>query len=315
MISENLIEIKNLKKHFYIDRKMVLKAVDGISFNIKKGETFGLIGESGCGKTTCGRTILGLYKATSGEVFMDGTDIQKLHNRDKKNFAKKCQIIFQDTYSSLNPRITLRDIIGEGIDIHNIYRGNEREEKINRILEITGLDKAYGSMFPHEFSGGQRQRIVIARALSVEPEFIVCDEPVSSLDVSMQAQIINLLVKLQKELGLTYLFISHDLSVIRYISHRVGVMYLGHIVELGDKEDIYENPMHPYTKAMLSAIPNINKEAGHKVMLKGELETPINPKPGCRFANRCIHSKEICYTETPELKKKTNSHFVACHLY
>lgn len=315
-MSENLIEVKHLKKYFYLDGKMVLKAVDDISFNIKKGETFGLIGESGCGKTTCARTILGLYKATSGEMFMNGADIQRLHSKDKKAFAKRCQIIFQDTYSSLNPRITLKEIIGEGMDIHNLYMGTSREDKINNILEMTGISKAHGSRFPHEFSGGQRQRIVIARALSVEPEFIVCDEPVSSLDVSMQAQIINLLTKLQNEMGLTYLFISHDLSVVRHICDRVGVMYLGHIVELGNRSDVYENPLHPYTKALLSAIPNINnKVVGERIMLKGELESPINPKPGCRFANRCMQSKEICFEETPKLKEKTMDHFVACHLY
>jgi oligopeptide transport system ATP-binding protein len=245
--SEVLIEVKNLKKYFKAGRKATVKAVDDISFNIKRGETLGLVGESGCGKTTCGKTVLGLYGATGGEVIFDGINVHTLKSKEKKEFRKRAQIIFQDPYSSLNPRMTVEDIIGEGIDIHDLYRGKDRKEKIFELLETVGLNKEHASRFPHEFSGGQRQRIGIARALAIEPEFIVCDEPISALDVSIQAQVVNLLVELQKEKKLTYLFIAHDLSMVKYISDRVGVMYLGHLVELAESEELYRNPLHPYT--------------------------------------------------------------------
>ena len=254
MTNEVLFEIKNLKKYFNIG-DIVLRAVDDVSFNIHKGETFGLVGESGSGKTTVGRTIMGLYKPTSGQVLMNGADIHKLKGKDQKDFHRKVQMIFQDPYASLDPRMTVGDIIGEGIDIHNLYSGEKRLERIYQLLEMVGLNQEHASRFPHEFSGGQRQRIGIARALAIEPEFIVCDEPISALDVSIQAQVVNLLIKLQKELKLTYLFIAHDLSMVKHISDRVGVMYLGHMVEVARSEDLYRNPVHPYTKSLLSAIP------------------------------------------------------------
>jgi len=295
-----------------------LKAVDDVNFEIYKGETLGLVGESGCGKTTCGRTIMGLYDVTGGSVMYDtSTDISKLRKGEKKKFARKAQIIFQDPYASLNPRMTVGDIIGEGIDIHNLYTGKERRKKIYEVIELVGLNIEHASRFPHEFSGGQRQRIGIARALAVEPEFIVCDEPISALDVSIQAQIVNLLIKLQNELGLTYLFIAHDLSMVKHISDRVGVMYLGNMVELTDSDELYSNPLHPYTQALLSAIPipdpKVSKEK-HRIHLEGEIPSPINPKPGCRFASRCKYAEGKCKKETPELVEINEGHFVACHL-
>lgn len=315
---EILIDVKNLKKYFRVGPKAYLKAVDDISLEIYKGETLGLVGESGCGKTTCGRTIMGLYKATDGEVFYDEEfDITKLSSKEKRNMAKKIQIIFQDPYASLNPRMTVQEIIGEGIDIHGIYIGKEKEEKIYELLELVGLNKEHATRFPHEFSGGQRQRIGIARALAVEPEFIVCDEPISALDVSIQAQIVNLLIKLQEELNLTYLFIAHDLSMVRHISDRVGVMYLGKIVEISKSEELYENPIHPYTQALLSAIPIPDPKASEekrRIQIKGEIPSPINTKEGCRFAGRCRHACDRCFKETPELVEVEDGHFVACHL-
>lgn len=317
-MSENLIEVKNLKKYFKVGKNATLKAVDDVSFNIKKGETLGLVGESGCGKTTCGRTVMGLYSATDGEVLFDGVDIHKLNPHEKKKFTRRAQIIFQDPYASLNPRMTVGDIIGEGIDIHNIYSGQERTDRIYKLLELVGLNKEHASRFPHEFSGGQRQRIGIARALAIEPDFIVCDEPISALDVSIQAQIVNLLIKLQKELGLTYLFIAHDLSMVKHISDRVGVMYLGTMVELASSHNLYEKPLHPYTQALLSAIPIPDPETERnrqRIMLEGEVPSPINPKPGCRFAARCRYAKPICHEAQPEFKEVEKDHFVACHLF
>ncbi|MCY6482774.1 ATP-binding cassette domain-containing protein [Clostridium aestuarii] len=315
--NEILIEVKNLKKHFKVGKNALLKAVDDVSFSIKKGETLGLVGESGCGKTTCGRTVLGLYSATDGEVLFEGTDIHKLKGKDKKEFTKKAQIIFQDPYASLNPRMTVGDIVSEGMDIHGLYTGKERTEKIYKLLELVGLNKEHASRFPHEFSGGQRQRIGIARALAVEPEFIVCDEPISALDVSIQAQVVNLLIDLQEKLGLTYLFIAHDLSMVKHISDRVGVMYLGNMVELAASGELYDNPLHPYTKALLSAIPvpdpDIEKRKS-RIMLEGEVPSPINPKPGCKFVARCKYAKSICNQQRPELREVKKGHFVACHL-
>ncbi len=315
---EALIKVRNLKKHFKVGRGAILKAVDGVSFDIYKGETLGLVGESGCGKTTCGKTVVGLYNKTDGEVFLNGINIHGLNKKEKKDFTRKAQIIFQDPYSSLNPRMTVGDIIGEGIEIHNFY-DNEKEktERIYSLLEMVGLNKEHASRFPHEFSGGQRQRIGIARALAIEPDFIVCDEPISALDVSIQAQVVNLLIKLQEELGLTYLFIAHDLAMVRHISDRVGVMYLGNLVELSESEELYDNPLHPYTKALMSAIPipDPERERNKKIIdVEGEVPSPINPKPGCRFADRCSYSKNICTRETPELKKVKEGHFVACHI-
>ncbi len=315
---EVLIEVKNLKKYFNVGKNATLKAVDDVSFHIYKGETLGLVGESGCGKTTCGRTVMGLYGATGGEILFDGHDVSKLSKSEKKEFTRRAQIIFQDPYASLNPRMTVGDIVGEGIDIHGLYKGKERQEKIYELLGLVGLNKEHASRFPHEFSGGQRQRIGIARALAIEPDFIVCDEPISALDVSIQAQVVNLLIKLQNELGLTYLFIAHDLSMVKHISDRVGVMYLGTMVELASSHDLYEKPLHPYTQALLSAIPvpDIDVAKNKKrIPLEGEVPSPINPKPGCRFAPRCRYAKPECSERNPEFKEIEPNHFVACHLF
>ena len=312
-----LIEVKDLKKHFKVGKDAVLKEVDGIDFKIYKGETLGLVGESGCGKTTCGKTVMGLYPPTSGEIIFDGIKVNELKGKEKKDFTRKAQIIFQDPYSSLDPRMTVGDIIGEGIDIHGLYTGQERTNKIYELLETIGLTAEHANRFPHEFSGGQRQRIGIARALAIEPEFIVCDEPISALDVSIQAQIINLLIKLQKERGLTYLFIAHDLSMVKHISDRVGVMYLGKMVEMAPSYELYTNPKHPYTEALMSAIPLPDPETEKtkkRINIEGEIPSPINPKPGCRFASRCRYATDKCRQETPELKEIAPEHFVACHL-
>ena len=315
---EVLVEVDNLKKYFKVGKNSILKAVDDVSFKIKQGETLGLVGESGCGKTTCGRTVLGMYSATGGRVLFEGKDVHKLSGQKKKDFTKDAQIIFQDPYASLNPRMTVGEIIGEGIDIHNLYHGKERNDRIYELLSMIGLTKEHANRFPHEFSGGQRQRIGIARALAIEPKFIVCDEPISALDVSIQAQIVNLLIKLQKDLGLTYLFIAHDLAMVKHISDRVAVMYLGCMEELAESYELYRNPLHPYTKALLSAIPipdpKIEKQR-QRIMLEGEVPSPINPKPGCRFRGRCKYAKPICSEEMPELREIEKNHFVACHLY
>lgn len=313
-----LIEVRNLKKYFNVGSNTILKAVDDVSFTIRKGETLGLVGESGCGKTTCGRTVLGLYDATSGEVNYKSVNIQNLSGKGKKEFTKKAQIIFQDPYASLNPRMTVGDIIAEGIDIHELYKGDERIKKIYEMLDRVGLNREHASRFPHEFSGGQRQRIGIARALAIEPEFIVCDEPISALDVSIQAQIVNLLIKLQKEMGLTYLFIAHDLSMVKHISDRVGVMYLGTMVEFASSHELYEKPLHPYTQALLSTIPIPDPEiekTRERIKLEGEIPSPINPKPGCRFTARCKYAKPICKEIRPGFKEVGKNHFVSCHLF
>jgi len=313
-----LVEVKDLKKHFKVGRKKMLKAVDGVSFNIMHGETLGLVGESGCGKTTCGRTIMGLYEATDGQVTFKGQSVHGRKAKEKLELTKKMQIIFQDPYASLNPRMTVGDIICEGIDIHDMYRGEKRTKRMHELLDLVGLNHEHASRFPHEFSGGQRQRIGIARALAIEPEFIVCDEPISALDVSIQAQVVNLLIQLQEQLGLTYLFIAHDLSMVKHISDRVGVMYLGHMVELTGSESLYMKPLHPYTQALLSAIPEPDpdySQSKERIQLDGEIPSPINPTDGCRFASRCSRVKEECHTETPLIKEVETDHFVACHLY
>ena len=271
---------------------------------------------SGCGKTTLGRTILGLYNKTGGQVIFDGMDVHKANKKERKNFKKRAQIILQDPYASLNPRMTVGDIVGEGIDAQGLYRGKEKTEKIFDLLSLVGLSKEHASRFPHEFSGGQRQRIGIARTLAVNPEFIVCDEPISALDVSIQAQIVNLLEELQEKLDLTYLFIAHDLSMVRYISDRVGVMYLGNLVELAGSDELYDNPLHPYTEALMSAIPTIDIDdpmRKRRIKMAGEIPSPINPKPGCRFYNRCKYAEEICSRKIPEFKEVRKDHFVACH--
>lgn len=312
-----LLEVKNMKKYFKVGHNAILKAVDDISFKIHEGETLGLVGESGCGKSTTGRTIIRLYDATDGEVIYDGMDVHTLNRAELKDFTRHAQMIFQDPYASLNPRMTVGDIVGEGIDIHGIYKSKDRQKRIYELLELVGLNKEHASRFPHEFSGGQRQRIGIARSLAIEPKFIVCDEPISALDVSIQAQVVNLLIDLQQKLGLTYLFIAHDLSMVKHISDRIAVMYLGAIVELASSEDLYEEPLHPYTKALLSAVPipdpTIEKER-QRIILEGDVPSPINPPGGCKFQARCELCQDICREKRPDLREVRPDHFVACHM-
>ncbi|MBD8047587.1 MULTISPECIES: ABC transporter ATP-binding protein [Clostridium] len=314
-----IMEVKNLKKYFKVGKNAVLKAVDDVSFDIYEGETIGLVGESGCGKTTCGRTCTGMYNKTDGSVIYKGKDVHKLSGKEKRLFAKEVQIIFQDPYASLNPRMTVGDIIAEGIDIHGLAaNSNERTERVNELLSLVGLNKEHANRFVHEFSGGQRQRIGIARALAVEPKFIMCDEPISALDVSIQAQVVNLLKRLQREMGLTYLFIAHDLAMVKHISNRVAVMYLGAVVEFTASKELYKNPVHPYTQALLSAIPipdPLVERSRERIMLEGDVPSPINPPQGCKFAKRCKYAKEICGNEAPKLKEVAPGHLVACHLY
>lgn len=313
-----LIEVKDLSKHFNVGRNLVLKAVDDVTFNIYKGETFGVVGESGCGKTTCGRTVLGMYDATKGQVLYEGKDIHSMNKKERFDFKKKAQYIFQDPYASLDPRMTIGSIIAEGMDVHFKMTEEERQNKIDRLLNIVGLNKEHGARFPHELSGGQRQRVGIARSLAVEPEFIVCDEPISALDVSIQAQIVNLLNKLQNEMGLTYMFISHDLSMVKHISDRIAVMYLGSVAELAQADMIYEDSLHPYTQALISAIPVPDPHVGRqnkRIRIEGEVPSPINVPPGCKFADRCPKCMDICRKENPRLREVKPEHFVACHLY
>ena len=311
-----LVKVENLCKYFQVGRNATLKAVDNVSFEINKGETVSLVGESGCGKSTTGRTVIKLYEPTSGKVYYDGEDITKYNKAQKKEFTKKVQMIFQNPYASLNPRMTVKEIVGEGLKQQGVPSA-EIEAKVEELLKVVGLNKDHMSRFPHEFSGGQRQRIGIARALSVDPEFIICDEPISALDVSIQAQVINMLKELQEEKGLTYLFIAHDLSVVKYISDRVVVMYLGTIVETAETEELYSNPTHPYTQALLSAIPEADPDkakANKRIQIKGEIPSPINPKNACRFAERCEYATERCFKEMPELREVAPGHKVACHL-
>lgn len=316
-----LIEIQDLKQHFKIKGGLfgrniqTVKAVDGVSFTINKGETFGLVGESGSGKTTLGRTLLHLYKPTSGKIFFNGEEVNENNYRQ---YAKRMQIIFQDPYASLNPRMTVEDIIGEALDVHKLYSTkNERREKVINLLKLVGLNAEQAQRYPHEFSGGQRQRIGIARALAVDPEFIVCDEPVSALDVSIQAQIINMLYDMQQDMKLTYLFIAHDLAVVRQISKRIAVMYLGNIVELTDSESLYTKSLHPYTQSLISAIPisepSIAKTK-QRIILSGEIPSPINPPSGCKFRTRCPKAEAICAEKAPEFKEVESGHYCACHL-
>ena len=313
-----LLEVKDLKQHFNIPNGLFgskkLKAVDGVSFAIKKGETLGLVGESGCGKTTVGRSILHLYQPTSGEVIYDGKVIKT--RRDVNEMRKKVQMVFQDPYSSLDPRMTVADIIGEPLDIHHLCKSKaEREARIQELLKIVGLNPEHGTRYAHEFSGGQRQRIGIARALAVNPDCIICDEPVSALDVSIQAQIINMFEELQETLGLTYLFIAHDLLVVKHISDRIAVMYLGHIVEMGPANEIYNNPTHPYSISLLSAvpIPDPDYAKNHKrIVLEGDVPSPLNMPSGCPFRTRCPRATAKCAEETPELREIAPEHFVAC---
>ncbi len=316
-----MLTVNGLKKHFPIRggifSKIVgyVQAVDGVSFHINKGEIMGLVGESGCGKTTVGRLILRLYKPTAGEVYFEGVNISKLSKQEMRNARRNMQVIFQDPFGSLNPRMTIGNIIGEPLYVHNIAKGKKKEERVVDLLETVGMSSRYMKRYPHEFSGGQRQRIGIARALALNPKLLVCDEPVSALDVSIQAQVINLLEDLQVKFGLTYLFIAHDLSVIKHISGRVAVMYLGKIVELADTEDLYTNPLHPYTEALLSAVPISDPTLDRKrIVLEGDVPSPINPPSGCHFRTRCKYVKPICSEEEPPLIEIVRSHYVACHL-
>jgi len=315
-----MLEVKDLKKHFKVGRGEVLKAVDGISFHIDEGETLGLVGESGCGKSTIGRTIARLYDKTDGDVYFNGNQVHaKKSSKQLKQFDRDVQMIFQDPYASLNPRMTVKDIIAEGNDIHGIYRKNkERMEIIYNLLETVGLNREHANRYPHEFSGGQRQRIGIARALAVNPKFIIADEPISALDVSMQAQVINLLQDLQEERGLTYLFIAHDLSMVRHISDRIGVMYLGNMAELAPADELNENPLHPYTQALLSAVPVPNpaiEREREPVIIEGDIPSPISPPSGCPFRTRCPAAMEICSQVKPKWKEVESNHWVACHLH
>lgn len=321
-MSENILEVKNLKKYFPIKAGVLqrvvanVKAVDDVSFNIKKGSTLGLVGESGCGKTTVGRTILRLHPATDGQVIFDNKNIFELKSNELRKLRPQMQLIFQDPYSSLSPRMPVGEIIGEAVKEHGIVSKSEYRDYIIKIMEECGLQKYHIDRYPHEFSGGQRQRICIARALALNPKIIVADEPVSALDVSIQAQIINLLTDLQRERDLTYLFISHDLSVVEHISTQVGVMYLGSLVEMSSKQNIFKNPMHPYTKALLSAVPIPDPTVKmNRIILEGDIPSPANPPTGCKFHTRCKEAMEICKTQAPVYKDYGDEHFVACHLY
>lgn len=319
-----LLEVIDLKKYFNVgnsirkSKKKILTAVDGINFYIKRGETFGLVGESGCGKSTTGRTIIKLYDPTGGNIIFDGKDITDLNTKQMLPYRKRMQMIFQDPYASLNGRMTVTDIIGEGIDTHKLYTGKQRQERIYDLLHTVGLKSEHANRYPHEFSGGQRQRIGIARALAVEPELVICDEPISALDVSIQAQVVNMLDNLQDDIGLTYLFIAHDLSMVKHISDRIGVMYIGKMMEVCGSDELYDNPLHPYTQALLSAIPVPDPKltrSQKRIILEGDVRSPINPKEGCRFSSRCRYCKEICENVTPELEEAKPEHFIACHRY
>jgi oligopeptide transport system ATP-binding protein len=317
-----LLRVENLVKHFPINRGLLqrqvgaVRAVDDISFDIKRGETLGLVGESGCGKSTTGRSILQLYRPTSGKVDFDGVDLVSLKGEDLRRTRRKMQMIFQDPYASLNPRMTVGNIIGEPLMVHNIASGKEVDDRVAHLLELVKLNPSFATRYPHEFSGGQRQRIGVARALSLQPSFIVCDEPISALDVSIQAQVVNLLEELQEQFNLTYLFIAHDLSMVRHISTRVAVMYLGVMVELTDRAELYHSPLHPYTQALLSAvpIPDPFAEANRKrTILEGDVPSPANPPSGCRFRTRCPIADKICAESRPEFRELKPGHFVACH--
>jgi oligopeptide/dipeptide ABC transporter ATP-binding protein len=317
MTNQPLVEIIDLKKHFPVPHKQVVRAVDGVSFTINRGETLGLVGESGCGKTTVGRCILRLIEPTSGEIRFDGRDLLSLDRGEMRALRRRMQIIFQDPYSSLNPRMKVGSIISEPLEIHRVGDRRERKDRVAELLRVVGLDPDYANRYPHQFSGGQRQRIGIARALALNPDFIVADEPVSALDVSVQAQVVNLMQDLQERFGLTYLFISHGLAVVKHISTRVGVMYLGKLVELAPAHEIYANPLHPYTQALLRAIPIPDPEAMRRAAqrLRGDVPNPIEPPSGCRFHTRCPHTIDRCCAEEPELAEVSPGHFVSCFLH
>ncbi len=319
-----LLRVDHLVKHFPINRGIIVMrqigavhAVDDVSFDVYDGETLGLVGESGCGKSTTGRTILQLYRPTSGHVYFDDVDLATSKGETLRHMRRKMQMIFQDPYASLNPRMTVGEIIGEPLVIHNVAHGKEVQDRVEYLLNMVGLNPAFANRYPHEFSGGQRQRIGVARALALEPKLIICDEPISALDVSIQAQVVNLLEDLQAKMGLTYLFIAHDLSMVRHISNRVAVMYLGIIVELATRDELYHNPLHPYTQALLSAVPvpdPVTEEKRHRIILQGDVPSPVNPPSGCRFRTRCPLAAEICKEKKPDFREVTPGHFVACHM-
>jgi oligopeptide transport system ATP-binding protein len=317
-----LVKVRNLKMHFPITQGIIIqrrvgaiKAVDGVSFDILRGETLGLVGESGCGKSTTGRAILQLYRPTAGDVFFEDVNLTDVKGERLRQMRRRMQMIFQDPYASLNPRMTVGDIIGEPLTVHNISKGKERRERVQELLRVVGLNPYFVNRYPHEFSGGQRQRIGVARALAVQPDFIICDEPISALDVSIQAQIINLLEDLQRDFDLTYLFIAHDLSVVRHISDRVAVMYLGKIVELTDRKELYDNPLHPYTQALLSAVPIPDpavEEKRRRIILEGDVPSPASPPVGCNFNTRCPFVMDVCHELDPEFVDVASGHWVAC---
>ncbi|MCX6026513.1 MAG: ABC transporter ATP-binding protein [Chloroflexi bacterium] len=319
-----LLRVEHLVKHFPITRGIIVQrqvgavhAVDDISFFIRSGETFGLVGESGCGKSTTGRTILQLYRPTSGHVYFEDIDLTTLKPEKMRLMRRRMQMIFQDPYASLNPRMSVGEIIGEPLVIHEVAKGPAVEERVEQLLSLVGLNPALSNRYPHEFSGGQRQRIGVARALALQPSLIVCDEPISALDVSIQAQVVNLLEDLQSQFGLTYLFIAHDLSMVRHISNRVAVMYLGIIVELASRDDLYAHPLHPYTQALMSAVPVADptvEEKRHRIILEGDVPSPVNPPSGCRFRTRCPLAREICAEKVPEWREISPMHWVACHM-
>jgi oligopeptide transport system ATP-binding protein len=320
--NEVLLRVENLKMHFPIRRGILqrqvgaVKAVDGITFDVHKGETLGLVGESGCGKSTTGRVILHLYKPTSGRIFFEGEDLTAQRGEDLRRTRRRMQMIFQDPYASLNPRMTVAQIVGEPLEVHGIATGRERDEQVSHLLNIVGLNHQYSERYPHEFSGGQRQRIGIARALALNPSFIVCDEPISALDVSIQAQVVNLLEDLQKELGLTYLFIAHDLSMVRHIANRVAVMYLGRMMELADRSELYQNPLHPYTQALFSAVPVPDpyvESNRQRIILSGDPPSPANPPPGCPFNTRCPLAIDLCRQQVPVWREVSPGHWIFCH--
>jgi oligopeptide transport system ATP-binding protein len=316
--NNNLVEVINLKKYFSVGKKK-LKAVDDVSLSIKRGETLGLVGESGCGKSTLGRTIVRIYEPDGGKIFYDGKDITRIKTRKEHlDFCKKAQIIFQDPYASLDPYMTVGQIISEGFEIHNMYKENgARKEKVHELLRLVGLNDEHSNRFPHEFSGGQRQRISIARALAINPEFIVCDEPISALDVSIQSQIINLMNELKEKMRLAYLFISHDLNAVRYVSDRIAVMYLGSLMEVAESDTLYNQPRHPYTQALMSAVPvpDPKKEREkERILLEGDVPSPIDVPPGCPFSTRCPYAEAICLKEKPELRDLGDGHHIACHM-
>ena len=319
MSEQNILEVRNLTKHFKAGGRQVVHAVDDVSLTLKKGRTLGLVGESGCGKSSCARTIIRMYDPTSGQIILDGDDITNLSQKQLKPYRKKMQMIFQDPYASLNARMTVRDIIAEPLEAHNVVkRKDQSNELVYPMLERVGLTKEHANRYAHEFSGGQRQRVGIARALILQPELVICDEPISALDVSIQAQVINLLKDFQEEKGVSYLFIAHDLSMVRYVSDDVGVMYLGQLVEVCEAGEIYKNPLHPYTKGLLGSIPIANPKLAkmkEKSSIEGDIPSPIKPPSGCRFHTRCPYAKPACSEAVPQMKDAGNGHMVACHLY